>query len=429
MVRGKGESPSFLRLSRKRAPYICLLLILLTAGPILAGGNRKGSDSDTIQFWHSVGTQNKNVLVSLIDGYHESDQQTTVQPVFQGSDRDLYLKLLSQENPPELILLPLEYLHTLREEGIIADISPFIPNRLKGEIDQGYWDSLRIDESIYGVPFSFDTTILYVNQNILSISGSRRDREPATWNDILPIIRRIRDYTDEKWSIFVPMDTIQHFAAFVESYSGRPLLGELELNVNSPEAIDAITTLQNFVYRQEFMPPKLTSDEADQLFLSGNLGILMESSARLVYTQSNLPYNLTVWSMPLADELSPLSFGSCLAVSTNGIKRGREIFSVIEYLTNFESAVQWHTHTGSPAILNSAKSSLDLLIFYEENPNYMTPIIDIERGRIFAPRFDIYGVDTIMRKALDNIMVSGEDPFRILDGAQRELDLLLLSNL
>jgi ABC-type glycerol-3-phosphate transport system substrate-binding protein len=177
------------------------------------------------------------------------------------------------------------------------------------------------------------------------------------------------------------------------------------------------------------MPPKLTTDEADQLFLSGNLGILMESSARLVFTQTNLPYNLTVWSLPLADGQMPLSSGSCLAISTDGIGRGREIFDVIEHLTSFENTIQWHTHTGSPAILNSAKRSLDLLIFYEENPNYMTPIIDIERGRIFAPRFDLYAVDSIMKNALEKIMVSGEDPARVLDRAQRELDLMLLPNL
>jgi sn-glycerol 3-phosphate transport system substrate-binding protein len=374
-----------------------------------------------------MGTHEKEVLISLVGDYNRSEQQPAVQAVFQGSDSDLYLNLLSQDKLPDLVLVPVKYLKILRERGILADISTFIPNRMRDEINAKYWDAVSIDEGTYGVPFSFNSSILYVNQYLLRISGTRIYREPDTWEAIAPILVKIRDNTEGRWGLFVPMEGIQHLINFVESYTGKAVLQEQRLIVNSPEAIQAMTALQGFVYRQRFMPPKLTSSEAEQMFLSGNLGIMMGSSSRLVFTQSNIPYNLTVWALPSPESMPPIISGTCLAITSKGIGRGKEIFQFIDFMTSEDNAIKWHTRTGSPPLLNSAKGSLDLLIFYEENPNYMTSIIELEKGRIFTPRFDIFQVDTITRRALERIMVGGEEPARILNDLQRELDMLLLT--
>lgn len=409
---------------------ITVLLFMLSSSSLLtAGGKKKGSEEREIQFWHSVGTHNKVVLSSLVDGYNQNGRQQKIHSVFQGSEGDLYLKLLAQENMPEIVLLPVQYLQVLRDRAIITDISPHISNRIKDDIDEKYWRSLTIDEGIYGVPFSFHSSIFYVNQHVLRISGTRRDREPDTWEEFVPIVQKIRDYTDGKWGIYVPMENLSHFITYVESFSGVKVVQEQRLTVNSPQAVDAMKTLQDLVFRYQAMPPKLTSSEAEQLFFSGNLGIRMAESSHLVYTQTNLPFNLTVWSLPSSADIPPHVMGNCLAVTSRGLKRVREVFRFIDYLINYENSIKWHTHTGSPAILESARDSLDLLIFYEENPNYMTPIIELERGAVFSPRYDYYSIDAVMRSALDRIMINGEDPRPILDYMQRELDLMIIPSL
>jgi sn-glycerol 3-phosphate transport system substrate-binding protein len=416
------------RLYGKGRFFVLLLCVFLSiTGLMHAGGRRPSSPNEEIQFWHSMGTHEKEVLSSMVAEYNSGDRQPAVQAVFQGSDSDLFLNLMSQDKLPELVLLPVHYLNVLRERGIVADVSTFIPNRIRDDIDAKYWDSVSIEGGTYGVPFSFNSTILYVNQYLLRISGTRIYREPETWEEVEPILVKIRDNAEGKWGLFIPMEGIQHFIAFVESFTGKAVLNDQRLIVNSKEAVRAMTALQGFVYRQQFMPPKLTSAEAEQMFLSGNLGIVMGSSSRLVFTKSNLPYNLTVWGMPSPGQTPPIISGVCLAVTKEGIHRGRDIFQFIEFLISEDNAIKWHTRTGSPPLLNSTKESLDLLIFYEENPNYMTSIIEMEGGRVFAPPFDVFQADTITRRALERIMVGGEEPARILDELQRELDMLLLT--
>jgi ABC-type glycerol-3-phosphate transport system substrate-binding protein len=406
-----------------------LLFMLSSSFPLTAGGKKKGAEEREIQFWHSFGTHNKAVLSSLVDGYNQNGRQRKIHSVFQGSEGDLYLKLLAQENLPEIVLLPIQYLQVLRDRAIITDISPHISNRIKDDIDEKYWVSLTIDEGIYGIPFSFHSSILYVNRHVLRISGTRRDREADTWDELIPILQKIRDNTDGKWGIYVPMENLNHFITYVESFSGVKVVEEQRLTVNSPRAAEAMKTLQDLVFRYQVMPPQLTSSEADQLFFSGNLGIRMAESSHLVYTQTNLPFNLTVWSLPSSADTPPHVTGSCLAVTSRGLNRIREIFRFVDYLIDYENSIKWHTHTGSPAMLESARDSIDLLIFYEENPNYMTSITELQRGAVFSPRYDYYSIDDVMRLALDRIMINGEDPRPILDDLQRELDLMIIPSM
>ena len=406
-----------------------LLFMLCSSSLLFAGGRKKDAKESNIQFWHSVGSHNKAVLSSLVDAYNKNGRQQKIDSVFQGSEGDLYLKLLAQENMPEIALLPIQYMQVLRDRAIIADISPHISNRIREDIDEKYWEALAIDEGIYGIPFSFHSSILYVNQHVLRISGNRREREPDTWEEFVPILQKIRDNTDGKWGIYIPMENLSHFITYVDSFSGEKVVEDQRLTVFSPKAVEAMKTLQELVFRYQVMPPKLTSTEAEQLFFSGNLGIRMAESSQLVYTQTNLPYNLTVWNLPSSADIPTTVSGSCLAVTSSGLKRVREVFRFIDFLINYENSIKWHTHTGSPAILESARDSVDLLIFYEENPNYMTPIIALERGAVYSPRYDYYSIDAVMRSALEKIMINGEAPRRILADVQQELDLMIIPSM
>ncbi len=416
---------------RRRVRFLItvLLFMLCSSSLLFAGGRKKDPKESSIQFWHSVGSHNKTVLSSLVDGYNENGRKQKIDSVFQGSEGDLYLKLLAQENIPEIVLLPVQYMQVLRDRAIIADISPHISNRIKEDIDEKYWEALAIDEGMYGIPFSFHSSILYVNQHVLRISGNRHEREPDTWEEYVPILQKIRDNTDGKWGIYIPMENLSHFITYVESFSGTKVVEGQRLTVFSPKAVKAMRTLQELVFRYQVMPPKLTSTEAEQLFFSGNLGIRMAESSQLVYTQTNLPYNLTVWNLPSSAGIPLPVSGNCLAVTSSGLKRVREVFRFIDFLINYENSIKWHTHTGSPAIRESARDSIDLLIFYEENPNYMTPIIALERGVVYSPRYDYYSIDAVMRSALDRIMINGEDPHHILADVQQELDLMIIPSM
>ncbi len=419
-----GEGAFFFNRILPLLLFTAFLLPTFFPYPSYSKGKKQSVEEEEkkLKFWHSIGTYNKNILGNLIDIYNERNKQNPVNSVFQGNEEDLYLKLLSQENLPDIVQIPIQFLNPLRKKKYIIALDPFISQKLKDDISQKFWDSVSIQKKIYGVPFFYSLNILFVNQHILRISGAHYERGPKTWEDIGSLIMKIKQNTDKKLSIFIPMETITQFISFTESYTGASVFQDQKLVINTEEVISAMEFLQNAVYKEKVMPSKMTVDEGIQMFLSGNLGIMLGSSSMLVYIESNLPYDLDVWHLPSWEKIKPTVNGTCLAIIKSNAKREREAFKFVEYLMDYDSAIKWHVHTGDPAIRLSVKDSLDLLIFYEENPNYMTSVIELEKGKIFNPSFDYININGIIKNALEEIMVNGVDPEKIMNEAQRKLD-------
>jgi len=401
-----------------------LLFFLLVFLPCIlsAGGKKASSDEEAIIFWHSIGTYNKTTLANLIEAYNSERGVTAVKGVFQGRENDLYLKLFSQEELPDIVELPVQYLPPLENKGLIKGLDAFLDQKTLDDIGPKFWDSVKIADEIYGVPFYYAVNILYVNQHILRVVGERGAVEPGTWDDLRAISEKIKQNSRGMVPLFIPLESASQFITFVESYTGEPIIREGRVVVNTEGTVSAMRFLQKAVYEQDLMPSRLTTDEGIQMFLSGNLGLMLGSSSMLVYTESNLPYDLNVWHLPAWEKAGPTVFGKCLAVLNSTPKKEKDAYRFIEWLVDYERAIKWHTHTGNPAIRSSVKESLDLLIFYEENPNHMASVIEIESGSVFRPPYDYYTVSGIIEHALEAIMVNGEDPGKALAGAQEEID-------
>jgi multiple sugar transport system substrate-binding protein len=404
--------------------FTILIILFLFISPALSGKSNKLDQKKEIRFWHSIGTYNKDILNSSVSNYNEINRPASVIGEFQGNEDALYSKLFSQEIRPDIIQIPVQFLASLHANDYLVELTPLIPNKMKEDIDDKFWNSVSIKGGIYGVPFIYDVRVLFVNQHILRISGVKQEKVPKSWADILSASEKIKAYSRKKWALFIPMNTIEDFIAFVQSYTGIPIIQEGRMNVHTAESVSAMEFLQGLVYEQELIPSKISIDEGESLFLSGNLGIMLSRSSMLVFSESNLPYDMNVWHLPSYRDVPPLVTGSCLALLKSNPRREREAYKFIDYLVDYETAINWHTHTGNPAIRTSVKQSLDLLIFYEDNPNHMASAIELDRGEIFNLGSDYLNINTVVKEALEEIMINGEDPDTILFRTQKEIDSL-----
>jgi ABC-type glycerol-3-phosphate transport system substrate-binding protein len=407
--------------------FLCIVLSVgmcaLCAVPLHAGKGGREKERE-LRFWHSIGTYNKDLLNSLIEKYNNSNRQISVKGVFQGSEDDLYLKLLASETRPDIVQIAVQFLPELVKKNELVDLTPMISGKLKEDVSEKIWRSVSLQDRIYGIPFLYSLNLLFVNQQVLRSAGVRGNSAPENWNKILALSGTIRNNLNNKWPLFVPMESLVQFLSFVQSYTGEPVIQNGQLRINTDPVITAMQFLRDLVYEEKIIPAKISMDEGENLFLSGNLGVMVASSSLLVYTESNLPYDMNVWELPSTRHISPIVSGSCLAILKTGSREEKESYRFAEYLTDYENAIKWHTHTGNPAIRKSVKGSLDLLVFYEDNPNHMVSINEMEKGRIFTPTAGYMEASSLLKKALEAIMLKGEDPRTVLDSAQRELDHL-----
>ena len=384
-----------------------------------------GKKSTELVIWHTLSSYNKNILKSITEEYSSLHSSITVKTAFYSNDKDIVINLIKKDSLPDIVLISTQYLNTLVNKNILVDLSKLIPRREYKDIDSKYWKPVQINNRTYGFPFMYDVFMLFINQNILWNAGLRDYKEPTNWNDINKMAERIHYLDNRKWGLFIPLENIEEFTSFIKSYTGIDIIDGDALKVNSAKTIEAMHFLQSLVYDKKLMPPKTTLDEVHTIFLSGKLAMMMSLSSELVYITSNFPYNLDVWKIPSYNRKGPYIKGNCLAIiNKNNGKNIDKAFDLIEFLSNKENSIKWFTHTGSPPLKKSIKESLELLVFYENNPNYSIPMLELGQGRLF-PKIKHYDeINVIIKNSMEEIMINGENPEKSLNRAQEKIDSL-----
>ena len=374
--------------------------------------------------WHSLSSYNKDVLKSLTEDYSKHNPSIYVKTVFYSNGKDIVINLIKKDSLPDIILISTQYINELVKRGMLYDLSRLISKKEYHDIDKKFWEPVEVSKRIYGFPFMYDIFMLFVNQNSLWDIGLRDYKEPTNWDEVEKISSKIHYLDSRKWGLFIPLENIEEFSTFVKSYTGADIVKGNSITVNGEKTIEAMRFLQDLVYKKKIMPPKTTLDEAQSIFLSGKLAIMMSLSSNLVYITSNFPYNLDAWKVP-AKKNGTYIKGNCLAIiKKDDVKNIRPAFNFIEFLENKENSIKWFTHTGAPPLKKSIKDSLELLLFYENNPNYSVPMLELDQGKLFPNIKHYYEINGIIKNAMEEIMINGEDPAKCLNSAQEKIESL-----
>lgn len=414
--------------SRKRYPSHILLILglLLSLLPLQAyssGKKEQPETSDQIEIWHSFAQTKKELLNKQIDNLNSSNESIKVKSIFKGKPEDLYLELLARENLPSIAIVPTFYLKNLAEKDLIIDLSSYIPSKLRKDIPEKIWQSVMLKNRIFGMPFLYTFPVFFINQNLIQSRGIPFTEEPENWQQILSTTKRIKDTTD-KYGFYIPTDSLYDFIEYVESYTDKKVYFKDRIEVSSDRTIKAMEALQNAIYKLNYMPEKLTPEEAQNLFFSGRLAILLSDASNLVRFKSTIPYILGVWPLPFGQNTRPLLIGTCFVIINSTKKYENESFKVVEYLSSYENILKWYTHTGAPPIRKSIKESLELLVFYEENPNHLVITNAADKADVFNPQFDYIKYNKIIKNAIEEIIINEKSPSLIMKEAQSELEAL-----
>jgi sn-glycerol 3-phosphate transport system substrate-binding protein len=144
----------------------------------------------SITFWHAMTAANQDTLKALVQTFNSSQNEVTVNLVFQGSyNDDLNKFLASSGRASELpALVQIEDISTqlmidsqeitpvqdfIDKEGY--DLSAFEPRVL---------DYYRVGDRLYSMPFNLSSPILYYNKNDFREVGLDPEKPPQTLEDV-----------------------------------------------------------------------------------------------------------------------------------------------------------------------------------------------------------------------------------------------------
>nr|WP_078710372.1 sn-glycerol-3-phosphate ABC transporter substrate-binding protein UgpB [Consotaella salsifontis] len=347
-----------------------------------------------LQWWHAMTGANNEVVETLAKQFNESQSDYKIVPVFKGTYPETLnagIAAFRAKQTPAIIqvfdagtgvmmgaegaMMPVA--DVLEAGGYKFDKSQYLPGVVS------YYS--KPDGTMLSFPYNSSSPILYYNKDIFQKAGLDVDNPPKTWQEVFDAARKIKDsgaascgYTST-WLTWIHLENFAAWNDVPYSTKENGLAGsDVELEINAPIYVDHFQAIADLAKDGVFRYGGRTS-EAKQLFLSGECGILTESSGGLGdvvksginYGIGQLPYDANAKGAPQNTIPGGASLWVFAGKSDEQVKGIAEFF---HFLSGTDVQVFLHENSGYLPVTTAAYDAVKKTDFYDKNPGRETPI-------------------------------------------------------
>jgi multiple sugar transport system substrate-binding protein len=231
-------------------------------------------------------------------------------------------------------------------------LDPVPANIEPGSFFESAWNTNIVGGTVYGVPWYVETRLLYYRTDIAEAAGITAP--PATWDDLTTMAKAMQTKGDAKWGISLGTKNWQEYVPFLWSNGGSIMDAQGAFQLNSPQAVEALTEYQSF-FKDGLSPTKVPEGfditpafvaGTHPMFFSGpwHLGLIRDAGGAKFDGK---------WAIaPVPKKVSSTSFvgGSNLVVYKDS-KNKDLAWKFVQYLSDPKTQVAWYTDvTDLPAV-------------------------------------------------------------------------------
>ena len=167
--------------------FVAILSLVLAACG--GGGGGEPTEKETpsgpvnITLWHSETASGNDNLVKLVDRFNASQDEVKVEPVYQGTDQDLALKLIASMpsgNVPTIAYNSEPFTQSMIDSGQVTPIQEYV-DRDKYDLSDFAPAAIAyytVDNTLYAMPFGLAVPLMYYNRAPFREVGLDPDRPP-----------------------------------------------------------------------------------------------------------------------------------------------------------------------------------------------------------------------------------------------------------
>jgi multiple sugar transport system substrate-binding protein len=154
------------------------------------GGGEDGG-AVTLQF-QSLSDQpaTQEAVAAIVDEWNSENPDVQVEIVQAGWD-GIYDKLITQftgGTAPDIIHFEAASIVPFAEDGYLADISDLVDDDLQGDISEGIWESVTVEDQIIGYPSTMQSYMVFANTDLLEAAGVEVPTgETMSWDELQEI--------------------------------------------------------------------------------------------------------------------------------------------------------------------------------------------------------------------------------------------------
>ncbi len=292
----------------------------------------------------------------------------------------------------------------------------------------------NVDGKTYAVPYVFSTPVLWLNKTLFTQAGLDPANPPKTWADVKNAALAIKSKTGKDGILVdcVTKAAVWCFQSLVRSSGGRVLSQDgKSLPFADAPAVSAVSTMAD-LSRSGAMP-NLDQAQAFKAFSSGQLGMMLETSAVQGLFMAGAKTNN--WELGASQEPSfgskpvvPTNSGSGLAVFSKDPAKQRTAWELIKFLTSDRACTQISSKIGYlPLRTGLIDDPNGLQAWAKANPLIKPNLDQLTRLQPWEsfPGDNYLQISDTMMSAVEGAVFGGKNPAAAMSAAQKQGTSLL----
>jgi ABC-type glycerol-3-phosphate transport system substrate-binding protein len=328
-----------------------------------------------VQFWHSMGGTNGQLLENIIAKFNEAHPDIEVVGTFQGGYWEASAKAyaaISAGEAPDLLQMGADMvISVIGEEGVLADLDPYFR---KANIDPDdfieafVWD-YKVNGGFFAVPFGRSTPVVYINRDMLDAQDLTPPTNWAEWKQVAnALVQKDANGQVSRYGMTMPYDTWYFY--MIVAQAGGKFINDARTAMG---CIDDGSALEAFTFYQDMAKTgalyfDVSGGPSQQLFLDGKAGMFIGSVASLNFINDNAKFKYEVIWVPQGKVRVVPSGGNAVGL-LNSSKVKDSAWTFLEWcLKDPNGIAAFSLGTGYFPITYTMSRSAAVQKSWEENP-------------------------------------------------------------
>lgn len=364
-----------------------------------------------VVLWHSYRAQERAALEEAVDLFNKehSDIQVKILGIPFDAFPDKITAAIPRGKGPDLFIFAHDRIGGWVEGGVIESIDFYLEENIQAKYVEGAYKPMEYKGSIYGLPMSLKSVILYYNPEII-------DNPPKTTNEMIDIAKNHTNKEKGEYGLVYEIANFYYHACWLQGMGGR-IFNENNIPVlNSKPNIKSFQFAQDLFLKEEIVPPEVSNVLVTTLF--------NESKAAMVISGpwfrgeiKDVPYEIALLPIISSENKRAMPFMSSEGVMMSAKSQNKEAaFEVMKFLSSEKALYIMANKGNQPVAIKSVYNKEKI-----KNDKYLPKFK--EQIKYSKPMPSIPQMTTVWSPATTalNSSVNGNDPKEELDKAQQKI--------
>lgn len=398
---------------------------------VLAGCSSKSSGDNSsassggkqeISFWTPFSGADGPFMKKIVDAYNSQSKDYNVkfQIIPNGEYyKQLDLALSSGKKRPDVMIMHVDQIPTYQKKDQLQPVDDIASNAgvTKEDFVEAPVKYETIDGKWYGIPLDIHPMVLYYNKDLFKAAGI--DNPPTNREEFLADAKKLTDKSKGQWGYVMPTLWPQQFIfpTVVGQNGGKLADDQGKPQLNSPEAVEALSFLKSVVYDAKVSPQKVAQDGEVTLFLQGKNAMQLNGPwMKDQFDKAKMNYGVAPVPQ-LGTKQQAVQAGSHNFVVPKSVTDKKVLSGVGDFLKYVAGhSIDW-ANSGQAV---ASKKVLESDEFKQMTQQQTTVAKEFDYAQFNPPVINWGAMTADLYKEINLVLLNQKDPKKALDEAQEK---------